>query len=144
MRDMNSQELEALNGLIAGDLDPLCVILENENDALHPLLQRWLLKLIRGSSSETDFRLTASTHPDLKRASDGARHQRLASLTSLRVAKIVAQNGGFERQQTAGAFQAAMDVTGLSERTVKAHWARHKSFLRVMVARGLGANVKGR
>ncbi|MGW8135578.1 hypothetical protein ACWGNZ_08055 [Sphingomonas zeae] len=144
MRDMTRDELAAWNGLMAGDLTPFADLMETEDGIIHPILQRWLVKLIKGSAIDTDYRLTANKHPDLPRVTDGLRHQRIAALSTLRTAQIVAQNGGFEPGQTAGAFQAAMDATGLQERQVKAHWAKHKTFLRVMRANGLGGKVKPR
>lgn len=144
MRDMTADELAAWDGLIEGDLRPLADLMELGDGTIHPILQRWLVKLIRGSVRETDYRLVAGKHPDLARVTDGPRHQRLASLATLRTANIVAQNGGLERGQTEGAFQAAMDATGLKERQVKEHWSKHKGFMRFLRAHGLGGTVKPR
>lgn len=135
-RDMTAAEIAAWNGLIAGDLEPLADVLEDGDDTLHPILQRWLVKLIRGTIQDTDFRLRADKHPDLARASDGLQAQRLADMQSLGTALKVLRHGGLRRQWEA-AVQATMDETGQSRRTVAAHWKQHKQFIRFSLASGV-------
>ncbi len=135
-RDMTAAEIAAWNGLIAGDLEPLADVLEDGNDTLHPILQRWLVKLIRGTVRDTDFRLRADKHPDLARVSDGLQAQRVADMHSMQTALKVLRHGGLRRQWEA-AVQATMDETGQSRRTVAAHWQKHKQFIRFSLARGI-------
>jgi hypothetical protein len=136
MRDMSKAELAAWNGLIAGQLEPLADILAAEDAELHPILARWLVKLIRGSPSETDYRLRADKHPDLARASDGLQAQRLNGMHSLQTALKVLRHGGL-RGQWEAAVQATIDETGLKRRTVAAHWSEHKQFILFSLASGV-------
>jgi hypothetical protein len=133
---MSQDELAAWNGLIAGELEPLADLLSIGDGQLHPILQRWLVKLIRGSAQETDFRLRVDRHPELARASDGLHAQNLSNLHSMSTALRVLRHGGL-RGQWEAAVQATIDETGLSRRTVAAHWAQHKQFIQVSIARGI-------
>ena len=137
MRKMSEAELAACNGLIAGDLEPLADVLDTEVGELHPILQRWLLKLIRGSSDETDFRLVAMRHPDLKRASDGPRAKRLASMAKLDTAIEMVRNGALNEGQWEAAMLATIENTGLARSTIAGHWSDRKRFLLFCRARGL-------
>lgn len=133
----SAEEISALNGLIAGDLEPLADLLEFGDGRLHPSLQRRLVTLIRGSSKETDFRLVAAKHPDLKHVSHGPRAKRLASLTTMATAIKVMRAGGFEEGQTEAAFSTVARDTGLSRASVIKHWVKHKETLKLFRAHGL-------
>lgn len=136
-RDLTAAELAAWNGLIAGELDPLADLLEEGDGLLHPILQRWLVKLIRGSVDESDFRLVADKHPDLKHISHGPRAKRLASLNTMQTALIVFHAGGLDDVKLEAAIEAAIAETGQSRRTVFSHWSKHKMFLKAMRAHGV-------
>lgn len=135
-RDMTADELAAWNGMIGGDLNALADVLEGEDGELHPILRRWLVKLIRGTTNETDYRLSLDKHPDLARVSDGIQYRRQADMHSLQTAMKVLKNGGL-RGQWEAAVTDTMTETGLKRRTVAEHWTRHKEFIQIMLARGM-------
>lgn len=136
MRDMTPDELAAWNGMIAGDLNALADVLDTDDDALHPILRRWLVKLIRGTARETDYRIKLDKHPDLARVSDGIQHQQLADLQSLQTALTLLSHGGLRGHWDAAVVET-MSETKLGRRTVAAHWAKHKRFIQAMIARGV-------
>lgn len=142
MRDMTSEELAAWNGLIAGKLMPLADVLDGDDDALHPIIRRWLVKLIRGSLDATDYRLVVEKHPDLSHAAKGPRAKRVASLSTMGTALKVVGFGGLDDVKLESAVQAVMTETGQSRRTVMSHWAEHKHFLTAMLAHKMISGVK--
>ena len=137
MRNMTEAELLACQGMVEGDIRPLANVLDIEGGELHPVLQMWLLKLICGRVDETDYRLAVVRHPDLKRASDGPRAKRLASLEKINMALAMARNGAFEEGQWEAAVTATQSETGKGRSTIADHWSSKKRFLEFSRAHGI-------
>lgn len=135
MRDMTEAEVAAWNGMIDGDLAPLADVLEAEDGQLHPVLQRWLRKLISGTWHETDYRLKLDRHPDLKRASDGPGAQRKASQRDLEIALAMFRNGALTNCESACA--AVKKKTGKGRATIMAAWSKKKGFIEFSLAHGI-------
>jgi hypothetical protein len=127
---MTPSELAAWNDLIGGELGPLADLLEEGNAEVHPVVQRWLVKLIRGTTRDTDFRLAVIRHPDLNRASDGLQAQRRASLERLRTALVMFRAGALEQGQWDAAVVETIQKTGSSRATIAAHWSDQRAFIR--------------
>jgi hypothetical protein len=143
MRDMNEQELAAWNGMQSGDLKPLVPLLEDEEVALHPILQRWLRKVIVGTATETDWRLILQQHPDIARKSDTKSYQRKLSKKQHETALAMLRNGALNEGEWDAAVTATMAETGQSRATVTKHWSEQKAFIKVCRANGIGGSVSG-
>lgn len=137
MRDMTEAELLAWQAMVEGNIRPLAEVLDTEGGELHPILQRWLLKLICGNVDETDYRLTVGRHPDLGRASDGPGAKRRASLEKLSTALAMARNGAFEDGQWEAALKATQSETGKGRSTIADHWSSKKRLLEFSRAHGI-------
>lgn len=136
-RDMRADELAAWKGLIEGDIEPLADLLEAENSELHPIVQRWLWKLIRGSPRDSDYRLKVCRHPELTQPALGIQATRRRKAKGLPVALAMFRNGALEPSQHETALAETMEQTGLSRSTVEKHWSAHKGFIRFSVSHGL-------
>lgn len=134
---MTEAELAAWNGLIQGDLEPLADLLAEGSGSLHPILQRWLVRLIRGSSEDVGMRLEIIKHPDLTRLSQGPEAQRRQSLEELRTALTMRRHGAFLRGQHEAAVSATAAETGLKRSTIEGHWSRRRSFIKICEAHGV-------
>lgn len=134
---MTDAELAAWNGLVEGDLLPLADVLRSEDGTLHPVLARWLVKLIDGSTNETDFRLQVTKHPDLKRPTDGQGAKRKQRAKELRTALAFARHGGLEDGGYDSAMAATMEETGLSRATINNHWVEHRRLIKFSLAHGI-------
>lgn len=135
-RDMTDLELVVAGELLDGKLDALAKLLALEGD-VHPIVQRYLQRLICGSSSQTDFRLRVDRHPELKSPKSGARAMMLSSTKRLQTALVMARHGGLNKGQFEAALTATIDETGLDRATVCRHWADQKRFVRFCIARGI-------
>lgn len=136
-RNMTEPELAAWNGLIQGDLGPLADLLAEGHEELHPILQRWLLRLIRGSSDETGFRIRVDKHPDLKRLANGPEAKRSRGAHELRTALLMRANGAFVESCWESAVAATARETGFNRSTIAGHWGRHRAFLKLCEEHGV-------
>ena len=101
--DMTADELAAWNGLLVGELEALADALEPENGRLHPVLQRTLVRMIRGGHELTDFRLKVSPHPDLRHGRQSRNEKAKERAVSWNSAVEYVRHGGMERGQGGGA-----------------------------------------
>lgn len=149
MRGMRKDESAAWNGLHNGSLDKLADLLEQGDGQLHPILQRKIVELIRGSVNETDYRMMIGRHPDLKRASFGQMAKRRGRSRELAIALAMYRHGALTNAEAACAAVAA--ETGLGRATIMRAWGKGdkryklnpaskvtgKSYTRFLLAHGL-------
>ena len=69
----DSENVSALEGLQAGDDEPLVALLEETARPLHPELRRWLASMFKGN---TEVRWWLKRHPGFQKTDDSALHAR--------------------------------------------------------------------
>jgi len=103
-----------LNSLQEGDLDLFADYLAETQGAIDPCIARYLVKMIRGSKSQTGLRLEITNHPD--KVGNEVTQEEWYRLwhRDWRMARFVAVRRGFERSLAKAAFQDAAEKFGLS------------------------------
>jgi hypothetical protein len=96
MRDMTKAELEAVEGMTSGRLGPLADLLASEAADIHPLIQRTIWKLIRGSADQSDYRLELCRHPDLRDLRKGNVAEGRKEAEQVRLARSLSRLGEYE------------------------------------------------
>ncbi|WP_340586152.1 hypothetical protein [Erythrobacter alti] len=131
-RELTRAEVDALEALMHGNVQPLSKViaelLTEEQSDLHPLLLQKLYFMLEGTASETDWRLVAKRHPDLKRG-QSSREQASEAMKELGTAIEMVRNGVLSE----GGFDAAVNATaknlGIGESTVERHWRNKRSHI---------------
>lgn len=136
MRDMTNVEMDALAGLLDGDLQPFASLLAERNDALHPIVQRELYRQICGSVDETDWRLRVEKHPSLKSIKQGSRAQLRSQGKRVQTAMIMVKHGALKKGGVDAALLDTMKETGQDRATVMRHWSAEKGFMQFCARRG--------
>lgn len=136
LRDMTAPEIEAVQGMMDGDVVPLAALLEQEEPDIHPIVQRYMVRLLSGSADESDYRLKVITHPDLKSPKQGRRHQLREQAKKVGTAMKMAQHGALREGHIEAAISATKEETGLDRATIFRHWKAQKDFIRFCIAHG--------
>jgi hypothetical protein len=113
--------------MLAGDLEPLADLLGQEQDDLHPTVQRILRRLIVGSAEESDYRLKVQRHPDLKNGQSSAHQSRQVGL-EMTTALAMVRNGALCAGMFESATEATMKQTKMKRAAVLKHWGRQKRY----------------
>ena len=136
MRDMTLAEMAVVTAMNNGDLKPLAALLGDESPDVHPIIQRNLRRLLTGSADETDFRLAAQQHPDLKDMRNGVRASSAKTIRDIELAERMATNGAFKHKCWEAALNDTMTQTGFGKTIVTNAWRRQKGFVRFCILRG--------
>lgn len=133
-RNLRPDELAAIIGLDAGDLEPLADLLESGRKTIDPIVQRSLWKAIRGSKADSDYRLVFDKHPELKHSHQGSRAARLRDRDKLNTALVMKKHGALKVGQHESAVIATADELGKGKSTVKSHWSSKQRLIRFCIA----------
>lgn len=129
---LSDHELAAIEGLYAGDLEPLGALLNemlgSGTHTMHPSLLFQLRLMISGKANECDWRLDAKRHPELGKGQSGS-EQDSQVRKELGTALAMARNGALLKGGYEAAIAETMAQTGLGRATVAAHWSRRKAHI---------------
>jgi len=107
------------DALQQGKLDMLADYLIEVDGKIHPVVSRYIVKLIRGSKDDTGWRLKLANHPDRIRNERGREQRLQGSKRNMKMAFFVAELNGFERGNLDRALHEASKKFGGSVSDIK-------------------------